>query len=231
MNWLVVLQIVVGALITIGIVVFVEYFRKPRLKLTIAKPVDVPYTNRLANKARYLGLMVENEQLPRFVRWLSRSVAIHCYGTITFHHLDGQNVFGRSMQIRWSSSPEPLPIQGFISHWQTNWPQAKMEIFDPIRALPDLYMDIYPGESEGLDVAARFDDDPECYGWCNDNYFSKPPWRNSSWKLDSDRYLVKVEVTSAGVRCIAFFRLINDVPINDFRLENAQQDDYKKILG
>ena len=167
MNWWVVLQIVVGALITIGIVVFVEYFRKPKLKLMIAEPMDAPYTNRPANKARYLGLIVENRQLPRVVRWLSRSAAIRCRGLITFYHLDGQNVFGRSMQGRWSGSPEPVPIQAFAPGLGGKW--GEIRIFDPVRLSPEMHRDIYPGESEKIDVAGRFDNDVDCYGWCNDN--------------------------------------------------------------
>jgi hypothetical protein len=32
-------------------------------------------------------------------------------------------------------------------------------------------MDVYPGEEETLDVAVRFDDEADCYGWNNDAYF------------------------------------------------------------
>ncbi len=219
MDWWVVLQIVVGASITIGIVVFVEYFRKPKLELMRTEPVDASYTNRPANSARYLGLMVENRQLPRLVRWLSRSAAIRCHGLITFHHLDGQNVFKRSMQTRWSRSPEPVPIHAVAPG------PIPIQIFDPVRLSPEIHRDIYPGESEKLDVAARFDNDTDCYGWCNDNYFSNPIWRNPDWKLSPGRYLVKVTVMSSSTKCSGLFCLINDVPVGDFRLEKALPGD------
>ncbi len=221
MDWLIVLQIVIGALITIGIVVFVEYFRKPKLKLTIADPVNASYTNRPANSAKYLGLMVENRPLPRLIRWLSRNAALHCHGLITFHHLDEQNVFGRSMQTRWSGSPEPVPIYAVLR----GRAPGRIDIYDPIRLSPEMHRDIYSGESEKFDVAARFDNDVDCYGWCNDNYFSNPTWRNPDWKLNPGRYLVKVTVMSSSTKCSGLFRLINDVPVNDFRLENAQASD------
>ncbi len=223
MDWSIVLQIVIGASITIGVVVFVEYFRKPNIEVRIADPVDNTYTGRPATKRRALMLLVENKQLPLLVKWLARNAAIHCSGVIAFHHLDGQNVFGRTMQARWSHAPEPLPILAVAD----GIPLIK--ILDPVRLDPEMHKDIYPGESEELDVASRFDNDGECYGWCNGNYTSNPLWRNPDWKLDKGRYLIKVEVMSAGARCIRLFRLINDVPVNAFRLEKAQPDDRKKV--
>ena len=125
------------------------------------------------------------------------------------------------MQARWWGVREPLPPQivkngKVIAH-----------IIDPVRLTPEMYRDIYSGESEQLDVAGRFDDD-ECYAWCDDNYRSNPLWRNPKWKLDKGRYLVKVTVKSS-MKCCDVFRLINDVPVNDFRLEKAQPGDRKKV--
>jgi hypothetical protein len=34
---------------------------------------------------------------------MSRNAAIQCHSAITFHHLDGQKVFNRTMPIRWSN--------------------------------------------------------------------------------------------------------------------------------
>jgi hypothetical protein len=80
-------------------------------------------------------------------------------------------------------------------------------------------MDVYPGEFEILDVAVRLDDEEDCYGWKNESYFCIPPWRNPNWKLPRGRYLVSVEIASSGQKCVGLFRLINDVPGTDFRLE------------
>jgi hypothetical protein len=38
-----------------------------------------------------------------------RGPALQCRAEITFHHQDGHNVFGRAMDGRWASSPEPVP--------------------------------------------------------------------------------------------------------------------------
>lgn len=219
MNIEIVMQIVAGSLISIGFVIWMEFVRQPHLKISIPPPADINYQGgRPAQRMRSLRLSVSNANLPFLLRWLMRLPAQKCHGTISFHHLDGQNVFARSMQIRWIRSPEPVPIQGSVGG-------QPLVIIDPLRLTPELNWDIYPGIEEQFDVVARFDNDAECYGWSNESYFSNPVWRNPNWKISPGRYLIKVDIFSSGKRCTGVFRLINDVPINDFRLENVQQGD------
>jgi hypothetical protein len=155
--------------------------------------------------------------LPWIARWMSRSAAVQCHGFVTFHHLDGQNIFGRPMPLRWSGSPEPLPLIFLGAN--------PGRIIDPIRMSIDSRIDIHPGESGRVDTAVKFDNEPECYGWSNLNYFSAPPWRNPDWKIPVGRYLIRVVVESAGERCEGIFRLINDVGQQDFRLEPCLPQD------
>jgi hypothetical protein len=213
----------IGAVIASLFVIWVEYSRKPKLRLRIADPVDSSYTNRPANQARYLCLMVENKKLPRMMRWLLRDTAAYCHGIINFYHLDGQDIFGRKMEARWSWSTEPVPMIATLPSGQ------QISIFDPVKLSPELHRNIHSGESERMDIAARFDSDVECYGWCNDNYFSSPRWRNPDWRLDQGRYIVKVMITYSGESRIDLFRLINDVPISAFRLVDALPGDYQLV--
>ena len=215
---LTVVEVVLGAIVAILTTIWVENLRKPRLELRIASPTDVQYQGRPATQARFLGLELVNRSLPRWARWMSRDAAIQCHGTITFHHLDGQNVFGRAMPIRWSGSPEPVPMRLVVD-------DKHILIADPARLTLTSRMDVYPGEAERLDVAARFDNEDECYGWSNESYFSDPVWRNPRWRLASGRYVFKVTVISAGQSCTGIFRLINDVAQQDFRLEPALPSD------
>lgn len=219
MDILIVLQIFAGALLSIFFVVWMEYLRQPNLTISIAPLADNPYPAQFpARRARFLRLTIANNKLPFLLRWLLRSPAQKCHGSIQFHHLDGQNVFGRSMQIRWIRSPEPVPITANLGGQQ-------LQIFDPVRLTPELNWDIYPGMEELFDVAARFDADVDCFGWSNESYFSNPIWRNTNWRIPPGRYLVKVEILSSGKKCSGVFRLINDVQINDFRLEPTQPED------
>lgn len=222
---LTIIGVVLGGLITILTVIVIENLRKPKLELTIATPDDKEYGEDHparkfvgVRKVRYLGISLKNKPLSYWYRWMSRNAALQCHGFISFHHLDGQNIFGRTMPVRWSYTPEPIPLVGVIDGKQ-------ISIVDPARLTIESRVDVYPGESKRLDVAARFNDEDECYGWSNENYFSDPPWRNPRWKLSRQRYLIKVTVVSSGDKCIGIFRLINDVPQDNFRIEPALPND------
>ncbi len=211
-----------GATIAILVTISVEYLRRPKLELSIGSIEDQEYDNRPAKRKRALRLKLENHPLPRWASWMSRNSAMQCGGNITFHHLDGQNVFGRAMTIRWPESPEPLPLAFELEG-------KKGTIIDPSIITLEQRMDIYPGEAELIDVACRFDDEEECYGWNNESYFSDPRWRNPDWKLEKGRYLVNIIIRSSGQKCTELFRLVGDVGINDFRLEKALKEDYDNI--
>lgn len=216
--WLTIFGVVLGAIIAILITIVIELLRKPNFGFEILPPKDMDFDNQPANRMRAVCLKLVNKPLPKGARWMSRNPALQCHGTITFHHLDGQNVFGRSMIVRWSGAPEPNPLRIRIG-------AAEGLVFDPVRITHIQKMDIYPGESADIDIAARFDGEPECYGWSNESYFSNPPWRTAQWRLEPHRYIVKVTIFSSGETCSEIFRLINDVQQQDFRLEAALPQD------
>jgi hypothetical protein len=141
-----------------------------------------------------------------------RAPALQCRAAITFHHSDDeQDIFGRVMEGRWSNTPEPASI---IIGPPTSQGQ-QLALIPQTRN----WVDVYPGESELLEIAIRADNDAECYGWNNEAYLSTPQWRNPNWKLDRGRYLVRVIVTSSGQKCPGWFRLENSVGGDSFRLE------------
>ncbi len=101
------LETLLGAILAIITTIIVESLRKPSLELKIGKIGDANYQeDHPAKKARFLYLEIVNKPLPKLFKWISRNAALQCHGTITFHHLDGQNVFRNSMQIRWTNLPK-----------------------------------------------------------------------------------------------------------------------------
>lgn len=210
--------VIFGAIIAGLITIWIEILRKPRLELQLVDPVDMVFQNQPANLMRATRIKLINKPLPGWIRWMYRNPALQCHGDITFHHLDGQNVFGRSMILRWSGAPEPNPLQIQIG-------DTMGLVFDPVRITHLQKMDIYPNESADIDIAVRLDNEPECYGWSNESYFSDPPWRTASWRLNHGRYIVKINILSSGERISGLFRLINDVDQHDFRLEDALPTD------
>ncbi len=214
-----ILAIVGGGLITIVTAIAIENWRRPALSICLCDPQELDYTGRgkPANKMYLVHLELSNKPLCRWIRWMSRNSAIQCHGTISFHHLDGQNVFGRAMPIRWGRSPEPVPVTVECS-------DRAIIVYNQVVGWMRR-MDVHPGEGEIFNVAARFDAEEECYGWNNDSYYCTPVWRNPEWKLGRGRFLVKVTVNSAGEKCTGLFRLINDAPVGDFRIEAARPGD------
>lgn len=227
------LELFVGALLgtvfSILTTIWIEVQRKPKLSLKIAPPSDNEYSEQHpAQRARFLGVLVENHALSKGVRWLSRNAATQSTAQITFYHLDGQKVFGNPMAGRWSGSPEPVPPVAISGERVVI--ENLILSFD-LSAGSALKRDIHPGDIEKLDIATRFDSDDDCYGWNNEGYFSEPKWRNPKWRLHPGRYLVLVEVSTSGEKTTGLFRLSNDVSINDFRLEEAKPQDFSVIEG
>lgn len=222
-------EVILGAVLSIIITIWIEYTRKPKLTFNSTNINDIDYTRfpekRPANTARFLSVEIKNESLSWAVRWLSRNAALQCHAEVTFYHLDGQDVFGRKMTARWSGSVEPVP------QIQISGDRNVVSISNIGTGASTTHKDIYPGESASLDIAARFDKDEVCFGWNDEAYFSNPVWRIPKWKLPSGRYTLKIELTSAGDKAVNYYRLINDTDVSSFRLAPAQPDDIKKIIS
>ncbi len=226
------IEILLGAILSILITILIEYLRKPKITMELIPPTWVDYAQlmepRPARLAVFLRARLKNKPLPKLFRWLSRNAALQAHANITFYHLDGQPVFGSAMAGRWSGTPEPAPplylrdsvitVDGILT-------------FNINSQIESTRRDIYPGEQEDLDIVARFDDEPECYGWNDQSYASRPPWRNPAWQLPRGRFLVKVEILSAGDRKVDLYRICNDVDLTSFRLEPALKGDVQKILS
>jgi hypothetical protein len=199
-----------GAILSIIVTAFFEKLKKPILSMEIENHELVDYSTsvppRLARTAIFLYVRLRNNDLSRIEKWFtSRDPAFNCRGVISFHRPDGTNLFGRKMVLRWTDSPEPIGV-------------------DINKAERNSTMVVYPGESQSFNIASRYNNEEDCYGWSNRSYL-EPLWRNPDWKLPPGLYLVKVVITTSGNKTEGIFRLCNDVPVNDFRLEPAQKGD------
>lgn len=215
-----IIPVVLGGLITIATAIFIEWLRKPRLELNIDPAVENNYDSRFpARVGRFTYLRIKNKELPLMVRWMARNPALQCHGTISFHDMSGQNIFGREMPIRWSDAPEPVTPAFTIGG-------THVIVHDPARIAAIERRDIYPGESERVDIVARFDSDTACHGWTNANYFTNPQWRNPDWILPQGNYLAQVSVVTSGQKCVEVFRIINSsTNRGDLRIEPKQPND------
>lgn len=224
-------NIFLGALAsTFFSIIFVFWIQKkqhPVLKVSIEQPtLELNYEpGRPAKKHKATRLVVENMSLGAgWGAWLFRNAAENCRATITFHHInDGQNYFGSGMTGRWARSPQPIPLTGEVGG-------TSFLIWDTERLTTESKTDIHPGERTELDIAARFDNDQEAYGWNNEAYFCNPPWRTPHWRVPQGRYIVKVVILASSVECVRVFRLCNEGGIENFRLELPLNGDFEMVV-
>jgi len=210
--WDLIIGAILGTLGSIGTAIWIERLRRPCLRLEIEPPLDPVYMTPGNVNYRALRVQVSNKRLP----WMVREAALQCHATVRFRHLDGRDVFLKPMEGRWAGSPQP-----------TTSPIIDLK-GQQIGALLDFNLmsrpsriDIHPGETEAIDIAARFESDVQCYGWSNESYFSNPRGRNRERELGAGRYLVDVTVKSSGQPCHHRFVLMNDSTRSSFRLEPA----------
>jgi hypothetical protein len=123
------------------------------------------------------------------------------------------------MEGRWARAPAPVVVPLTLADG------TQVQTIDSWESR----IDIYPGETEPLDVVVRLDDDEECYGWSNDTYLRSTVGRNPEWRLNKGIYLVSVTIRSSGQSAHGVFRLVNDVPYSACRLEAATSEERQKI--
>lgn len=197
---------IVGGAASFAATLVAERLKRPSLVFEIAAPNDVDYSTepfRPAKSARFLSIRVKNEELPVGLRWLGRNAAMFCNGKIDFRKQSGESVFARSMPLRWSETPEPVPMQVQIGG-------TMGQIVDHFRYHLEQKVDIPAAEYRFMDVAAQFEDEQECYGWSNESYSFQPNWRNPTRKLDPGVYLVNVTLHHLGGRCTFACELVNE---------------------
>ncbi|HXJ41882.1 MAG TPA: hypothetical protein VNH18_21575 [Bryobacteraceae bacterium] len=212
-----------GALLSFLATIAVEYQKKPKLQFVIESkplvrthPAGAPVTG-----STFLRLVVTNKPMPKLFRWLVRSAAYQCTGDIQFHDPDdGAPLLSRAMPVRWADSDEPFSYQALPGGGVT-------EVFDPAKYNAGFRRDCFPGTPELVDVAARFENDDDCYGWSNESYLKG--WRNPEFKLPKGRYLAKVTIRFSGEPIYRVFKLENSLARPNFKLLPASEEEEAKL--
>lgn len=206
----------VASLFAVMIVLAIERSRKPKLRFAIER--DHP---PVLDGRRFLRLHVYNEPIsPLLGIFVPRSPALMCRASLMFLHEDNQPVFSRGQRMvgRWSRTPEPvLPF--------TIDPKTKQVLLlrDPTRTRDEV--DISPGRDsyEILDVVVRAPGSDSCQGWHNGIIQHPDPRPTEVFELLKGRFRVIVTVTTGGEEFSRVFRIVNDVGLEHFRLEDIEQ--------
>ena len=184
------------------IALLLEWLKRPKFKFSIAAHSDQNPGN---TPARFLHVNITNASLPQWIRWvLTRESALSCYAQIEFFRMDGSNAFARRMDVRWTGSPQPPQfIHNGVLHASD---------IDILR-----YRDLHTNRSEAIDIAVKFGNDANCYGFTNTSYLHG--LRHPDWQLSPERYRVQISVYAGSYTATKSFILRNDWPRLDFCLE------------
>lgn len=210
-----------GGVATIFITIRVERLRSPSLRLSIDPPQTFLPVGGFGNNWRSLRVRVSNEPVPSWANWLVRLPAQQCRAEIVFLRSDGTPLFEKPMTGRWTGSPEPQVV--FLS----TGVGGVVAVLNNPQALKST-VDVYPDDTELLDIAVRVDGESECYGWNDETYFHRN-WRNPDRELRHGLYMVEVTVSSSGKKRQEYFRLANDGPFTAFCLTEITPVDRQTI--
>jgi hypothetical protein len=218
-------MILLGGFISFFFIIWMEHKRLPKIELSIScpNPLDVNFNDiegKLINQVKSLRINVENKKLDSW--WLTRYPASRCYGYIMFYDIEGTKMVESKMEIRWVATHQPIPIRGEVNG-------KAIVMYDLERLIPQSYMDIHPGNTEIIDVAVRPINDGNCYGFCNESYFSKG-LLSPKWKMGLGQFIVKIELMTPSNKIEEVFRLLNQGGNGVFELADALPGDMEKII-
>jgi len=92
--------VVLGAVVSILVTIWVENLRRPKLRISIEPPGDFVFGNILGGSQQpmqywALRVRVSNKQPTVLAGWIERGAALGCRGAITFHRLADGNFWQR----------------------------------------------------------------------------------------------------------------------------------------
>jgi hypothetical protein len=210
-------SIAFGGLITVAVAMLVEKLKRPCLELYVGDALDLVWNpQREKASARFLNVLVKNTASAP--GWMMPATAHRCKATIEFFDENRNPQLGEfsSMLGRWGSAPEPVPVPfriGAPAVIQTADGLQHVSASEFIGWMPDFaaildqQVSIFQGTAEGLNIVAQFEDEQDCYAWCNDNYIQ---WDLPQRKFGIGKYQVRVTVETMGIRRSRWFRLINE---------------------
>jgi hypothetical protein len=180
-------SLVIGGLITIAVALAVEWVKRPRLAVEIARP---------ASDARWeiLHIKVINKPVAGWAgRFVLRNDAPGCRVRATFRR---RNVTGPSTPLfgidgRWSATPQPLSVIAGT--------QGREAIFD-VNKLPQSERFDLPPDSAGeaVAIAIKLTGDRDAYAFSNSSYIAGD-FRHEPFKLGVGQFEVEVTASVGAV--------------------------------
>ena len=111
------------------------------------------------------------------------------------------------MDVRWTGSPQPSQfIHNGVLHW------SDIDLLQ--------YRDLHTNRGEGIDIAAKFGAETDCFGFTNTSYLHG--LKHPEWRLPEGRYTLQISIFAGSYVATKTFILRNDWPRLDFCLQDDE---------
>ena len=185
---------VIGVVLAIAVPLYVEFSRRPVLRIERADDLNVE-----ARGYRIVHVRVISEPLTGWrARWLLRNDAVGCKVQVTCRsRSDGREYVAAG---RWSATPEPLALA----------PDLKGFVFDPGKVPQTERFDLSPDATgEILGVAIKYDGDADAYIFGPWSYMH-PRLCDPAYRLPDTEYDVYIEARAGEIVRRAHLVLANE---------------------
>ncbi len=194
---LLIIGFVLGILASTIAAIVYEYGSRPKLKLILDDSPRALGQNAGGAPYEFYHLKIINTAAPWPIP--SRKPAWGTRAIIRVLDPDCNHVIPDVIVGRWASQPEPvIPA---IAAGQVGL------IPDPARLVLAQKIDVHNHETQQLDVAIKYEGEPDCYIFSNESYLHH--WRNPSWKLGNNTYRLRVTLYYERGRLETDFRFQN----------------------
>ena len=117
---------------------------------------------------------------------------------------------------RWASTPEPVTPLALLRGGEQH---DIVTVIDLAKTVDTV--DIPPGSYDVLDVLVRVQGRDDCWGWHNRTIGRDDAAPEHRFVLQAGRYRALIRAQTAGRQFDYVVRIVNDVPFEDFRLEQV----------
>jgi hypothetical protein len=196
-----ILLLMVSFILSVCLVYFIERRKAPRL--FVKEENEKINTTAGQFKLYSQRLVIENRK--KILLGFLGEPAWHCRAIANVYRWGERRAIIRGIKLRWAGTSQPIPIRGHIEIGEA---EGSVLLFDEEK-YQDKLVDIFPNETEILDVVTKIDDDKDLYLWTNKNY-KHNDFRDGRLKIPVGRYLVEIIIYYSKGKCRNRFFLKND---------------------
>lgn len=185
-----------ASVVAIGVVLYIERQRRPRLQFRVLPNTIMPPGDAMGRpECSWLQIEVTNSPCARWIAWVyTREPALSSRAFISFHCTCGKRLLPDEMQARWSGAVQPWPEVLTVNGVQAAF------LRDDVRSI-----DIHANQPESIHPVIVFPQPFKPFGWTNESYLHG--WRHPKWAIPQNEFVLRLRITTADRDFIACFKV------------------------